>query len=121
MDLKECRQLIVDNTISAMDGPVIVGWESLVDIIDSIDSYDDLTKSMQTEFIQDTVSKWQHHNKELELLMIDEQFVLSMKEWLANLESKIEKLKASPNNTNVNDLKHLYFHRRNLKELLKFL
>lgn len=125
MDLEEMREIIRKNnlTLVSKDNSVIT-TEDILSALDEIIKLpgDSLVAKEFTVTIEKLVSDFLDKNSELDLIGVTGEFVQSLKNWLDSLENKIKELKAENNQEkNEKNLIHLYYYRKNLRELLKYL
>ena len=125
MDLEEMREIIRKNnlTLVSKDNSVIP-TEDILSALDEIIKLpgDSLVAKEFTATIEKLVSDFLDKNSELDLIGVTGEFVQSLKNWLDSLENKIKELKAENNQEkNEKNLIHLYYYRKNLRELLKYL
>lgn len=125
MELENMREIIRKNklTLNSKNNSVIP-TEDILSAIDEImlmpeDSF--VFKDFITT-IEKLVSDFLDKNSELDLIGVTGEFIQSLKNWLNSLENKIKELKAENNpEKNERNLIHLYYYRKNLRELLKYL
>ena len=125
MELKDMREIVRNNglTLNSKDNSIIPTTEILtaIDEISKLPS-DSLVYKEFTSTIEKLVSEFLDKNSELDLIGVTGEFVQSLKNWLDLLEKKISKLKSENNpEKNEKNLIHLYYYRKNLRELLKYL
>lgn len=126
MELHSMREIIRKNnlTLNSKDN-TIIPTEDILNAIDEISKFPNNSIVAQ-EFIATTIEKlvteFLDKNSELDLIGVTGEFVQSLKNWLDNLEKKISELKSENNpEKNEKNLIHLYYYRKNLRELLKYL
>lgn len=125
MDLQEMREIIKKNnlTLNSKEGSIIPTKDILaaLDEIVKLPEESLVTKEFTTT-IEKMVLEFLDKNSELDLIGISGDFVVSLKNWLDSLEKKIKELKDENNpEKNEKNLIHLYYYRKNLRELLKYL
>lgn len=125
MTLEEMKEIIKKNglVLNSKDNSII----STEDILAAIDEISKLPESSLvakefTSTIEKLVSEFLDKNSELDLIGVTGEFIQSLKNWLDLLEHKINDLKSENNpEKNEKNLIHLYYYRKNLRELLKYL
>lgn len=125
MELEEMREIIKKNnlTLNSKDNSII----PTQDILAAIDEmskmpYDSLVVKEFTSTIEKLVTEFLDKNSELDLIGVTGEFIQSLKNWLDSIEKKINELKSENNpEKNEKNLIHLYYYRKNLRELLKYL
>lgn len=127
-DYREFIENHMDLNYSNGENPqLVLTGEQLLEMLDRLDTYDPFTKTMNTEFIKICVNRFVSNEHELELLDVTPEFVSSLKNWLMRIELKIKDVKPladaeeDENGQNHTDLIHLYFHRKHLREITKYL
>lgn len=125
MELEEMREIIRKNnlTLNSKDNSVIP-TEDILSALDEISKLpmDSLVAKEFTSTIEKLVSEFLDKNSELDLIGVTGEFIQSLKDWLELLEKKIKELKSENNpEKNEQNLIHLYYYRKNLRELLKYL
>ena len=125
MELEDMREIIRKNnlTLNSKD-------DSVIPTKDILNARDEISKFpsnsiVAQEFvttIEKLVTEFLDKNSELDLIGVTGEFVQSLKNWLDSLEKKINELKSENNpEKNEKNLIHLYYYRKNLRELLKYL
>lgn len=125
MELEEMREIIRKNnlTLNSKDNSII----PTQDILAAIDEmskmpHDSLVVKEFTSTIEKLVTEFLDKNSELDLIGVTGEFIQSLKNWLDSIEKKINELKSENNpEKNEKNLIHLYYYRKNLRELLKYL
>lgn len=125
MDLQDMREIVRKNnlTLNSKDNSIIPTRDILA-AIDEISKLpeESLVAKEFTSTVEKLVTEFLDKNSELDLIGVTGEFIQSLKDWLDLLERKIQELKAENNpEKNEKNLIHLYYYRKNLRELLKYL
>lgn len=125
MTLEEMKEIVKKNglVLNSKDNSII----STEDILAAIDEISKLPENSLvakefTSTVEKLVSEFLDKNSELDLIGVTGEFIQSLKNWLDLIEHKINDLKSENNpEKNEKNLIHLYYYRKNLRELLKYL
>lgn len=131
MNLEECIKFIDENpdltfTSKKNNGEQVeVTASQLKGILANLDNLDELTRSINIELIETIVGESMARQKEIQLIGMTPELQSVLQAWLMHLESKISEVKPIAQNADdsdpiKNDLIHLYFYRKHLKEILKY-
>lgn len=131
MNLEECIKFIDENpdltfTSKKNNGEQVeVTASQLKGILANLDNLDELTRSINIELIETIVGESMARQKEIQLIGMTPELQSVLQAWLVHLESKISEVKPIAQNADdsdpiKNDLIHLYFYRKHLKEILKY-
>lgn len=125
MELQDMREIVRKNnlTLNSKDN-TIIPTQDILNAIDEISKFpsNNIVAQEFISTIEKLVTEFLDKNSELDLIGVTGEFVQSLKNWLDNLEKKISELKSENNpEKNEKNLIHLYYYRKNLRELLKYL
>lgn len=119
-ELKYCRNLKENDD-------VVFTSDQLLEMMNRLDTYDDFTKQMNIEFIKSCVDSYVSKQHEIDLIGVTPKFVEELRTWLRHLEDEIKDTKTKSqseedeNGPIHQDLIHLYFYRKHVREIVKYL